>query len=248
MLHAAQHYGVDATGITLSRPQAELANERIAEAGLAERCAVLVQDYREVEDAGGYDALVSVGMFEHVGEALLPAYFRARVEAAQAAAGSFSTTASPAAPPIKPLREPELQQRLRFPDGELVPINVTLRAAEGAGFEVRDVESLREHYALTLRHWVRRLEAHHDRRCSTWTSRPTASGGSLCPARRTDSARAAECVPERCWSSRTLRLQRPAADQGGYLSLKTKRGMRSHPSLFCYGSGLWEKNLNLRSL
>jgi len=75
VIHAAQHYGVDATGITLSQPQADLANERIGRAGLAGRCRVLVRDYREVDEPGAYDALVSVGMFEHVGKALLPTYF-----------------------------------------------------------------------------------------------------------------------------------------------------------------------------
>jgi cyclopropane-fatty-acyl-phospholipid synthase len=67
VIYAAQHYGVEATGITLSQPQADLANARIAEAGLSDHCRVWVRDYREVDEPGGYDALVSVGMFEHVG-------------------------------------------------------------------------------------------------------------------------------------------------------------------------------------
>ncbi len=79
IMYAAQHYGVDATGITLSQPQADLANQRIQEAGLADRCRVLVRDYRELEEPEIYDRIVSVGMFEHVGEAMLPEYFdRAR--------------------------------------------------------------------------------------------------------------------------------------------------------------------------
>jgi cyclopropane-fatty-acyl-phospholipid synthase len=161
VIYAAQHYGVDATGITLSKPQATLANERIATAGLSDRCRVLVQDYREVptDEAQRYDRLVSVGMFEHVGAAKLPAYFAQAwkllkpggvflnhgiaYRATDANASSFS-------------------EAYVFPDGELVPINITLHAAEESGFEVRDVESLREHYALTLRHWVHNLEAHHD--------------------------------------------------------------------------------------
>ena len=75
VIHAAQHYGVDATGITLSQPQAELTNQRIVEVGLTENCRVEVRDYREVNESGSYDAVVSVGMFEHVGEKVLPTYF-----------------------------------------------------------------------------------------------------------------------------------------------------------------------------
>lgn len=162
VMWAAERYGADATGITLSEPQAELANRRIAEAGLADRCRVELLDYREVPGEACYDALVSVGMFEHVGESLLPEYFR-RAWALLRPCGPFlnhgiacrvgNTTAG---------RSTTLNETYVFPDGELVPINTTLRAAEGEGFEVRDVESLREHYAQTLRHWVRRLEARHD--------------------------------------------------------------------------------------
>ena len=161
VLHAAQHYGVDATGITLSRPQAELASERIAAAGLGDRCRVLVRDYRQMEEPGAYDALVSVGMFEHVGAALLPAYF-GQARRLLRPGGVFLNHGIANRAGGKPQHGPSFSNTYVFPDGELVPINVTLRAAEESGFEVRDVESLREHYALTLRHWVRRLEAHHE--------------------------------------------------------------------------------------
>ena len=160
-IHAAQHYGVDATGITLSRPQADLANQRIAAAGLAARCRVLVQDYRQVGAPAGYDALVSVGMFEHVGATLLPPYF-AQAWRLLRPGGVFLNHGMASRATDKPQHGPSFSTAYVFPDGELVPINVTVRAAEESGFEVRDVESLREHYALTLRHWVRRLEAHHD--------------------------------------------------------------------------------------
>src|SRR5512142_922538 len=163
VMYAAQHYGVDATGITLSQPQADLANERIRLAGLADRCRALVQDYREVpaDDAHFYDALVSVGMFEHVGAAKLPAYF-AQAWKLVKPGGAFLNhgIACRATDPAESASS--FSEAYVFPDGELVPINITLHAAEEAGFEVRDVESLREHYALTLRHWVRNLEAHHD--------------------------------------------------------------------------------------
>lgn len=161
VLHAAREYGVDATGITLSQPQADLANERIAAAGLVDRCRVWVRDYREMDPADRYDALVSVGMFEHVGEALLPTYFQL-AHALLEPAGVFLNHGIANTVADQPVNGPSFSDTYVFPDGELVPISTTARVAEEAGFEVRDVESLREHYALTLRHWVRRLEASHE--------------------------------------------------------------------------------------
>jgi cyclopropane-fatty-acyl-phospholipid synthase len=160
-MHAARDYGVDATGITLSQAQAEWAEEAIAAAGLDGRCRVRVRDYREVSQPEAYDALASVGMFEHVGAALLPVYF-AHARDLLKPGGVFLNHGIASRATDKPVRGPDFNNTYVFPDGELVPISATLRAAEEAGFEVRDVESLREHYALTLRHWVRRLEAHHD--------------------------------------------------------------------------------------
>jgi len=159
VLHAAQQYGVEATGITLSCPQAELANARIAERGLSERCRVEVQDYRTLDAPGAYDALVSVGMFEHIGEALLPTYF-ARAWRLLRSGGVFLNHGIANRGTDPRVRGRMFSNTYVFPDGELVPISTTLRTAERAGFEVRDVESLREHYALTLRQWVRRLEVH----------------------------------------------------------------------------------------
>jgi cyclopropane-fatty-acyl-phospholipid synthase len=160
VLFAAQEYGVSATGITLSEPQAELANARIREAGLADRCRVEVQDYREVDEAEPFDALVSVGMFEHVGEGLLPTYF-AKAWRLLKPRGVFLNHGIARGVFYRPGARRSFANTYVFPDGELVQANVTLRAAEAAGFEVRDLESLREHYAMTLRHWVSRLEAHH---------------------------------------------------------------------------------------
>jgi cyclopropane-fatty-acyl-phospholipid synthase len=158
VMYAAQHYGVDATGITLSQPQVDWASARIAEAGLGERCRALVQDYRQVE--GMFDVLVSVGMFEHVGEAQLPAYF-AQAHRLLRPGGVFLNHGIARRAADVPNGKPGFSSTYVFPDGELSPISTTARAAEEAGLEVRDVESLREHYALTLRHWVRRLEARH---------------------------------------------------------------------------------------
>jgi cyclopropane-fatty-acyl-phospholipid synthase len=161
VMYAAREYGVDATGITLSRPQVELANERIGAAGLAKTCRVLPLDYREVAEDRPWDALVSVGMFEHVGGGMLGTYFR-KAARLLARGGVFLNhgIASRVTDPFD--LGPSFSNSYVFPDGETLPVHVTLRAAEEAGFEVRDVESLREHYALTLRHWVRRLEAGHE--------------------------------------------------------------------------------------
>jgi cyclopropane-fatty-acyl-phospholipid synthase len=159
VIYAAQHYGVESYGITLSEPQVELAQRRIAEAGLTGKCKVEVRDYRDVHVADSFDKIVSVGMFEHVGEALLPAYFKQAWQLLRPG-GVFLNhgIASDSFDEVK--AKTSFVNHYVFPDGELLPINSTLQAAEKSGFEVRDVESLREHYTLTLRHWVQRLEAH----------------------------------------------------------------------------------------
>jgi cyclopropane-fatty-acyl-phospholipid synthase len=155
LMHAARNYGVHAFGITLSVPQAEFARERIREAGLDDLCKIEVCDYRDLPRQE-YDKLVSVGMFEHIGAALLPEYFR-RAWSLLRPGGVFLNHGIAASATFRQ-NGPSFMDKYVFPDGELVPINVTLRAAEACGFEVRDAESLREHYALTLRRWVRRLE------------------------------------------------------------------------------------------
>jgi len=158
LIHAAREYGVQALGITLSENQARLANDRIVKAGLQNQCRVEVADYREFSESA-FDKIVSVGMVEHVGESRLPVYFR-QAWALLRPGGVFLNHGI-ANRPIDPTpRGPTFISRYVFPDGELVPISVILRYAEDVGFEVRDVESLREHYTLTLRQWARRLELH----------------------------------------------------------------------------------------
>jgi cyclopropane-fatty-acyl-phospholipid synthase len=162
VIHAAQHYDVEALGITLSQPQIDMARERIEEAGLEDRCRVEYLDYREVAPEQPFDKLVSVGMFEHVGEAKMRVYFEQARDLLRPQ-GLFLNHAI-----ARPGWQPSLKSRdtfsnhYVFPDGELVPVSLSSRVAEEVGFEVRDVESLREHYALTLRRWVRRLESRHD--------------------------------------------------------------------------------------
>ena len=157
-IHAAAHYGARVLGITLSIPQAEVARQRIRDAGLNQSCRIEVCDYRDLEVDREFDKIVSVGMFEHVGEEHLAEYF-SRVWQLLRAGGTFLNSGI-AATVADHRQGPSFIDRYVFPDGELVPLSTSLGEAERSGFEVRDVESLREHYALTLHHWVRRLEAH----------------------------------------------------------------------------------------
>jgi cyclopropane-fatty-acyl-phospholipid synthase len=162
ILHAARNYGVEALGITLSKNQAALASQRIEQAGLQNHCRVELRDYRELDQTCGFEKIVSVGMFEHVGESQLPFYFQ-HVWRLLRPGGVFLNHGI-ANRPIDPRpKGPNFISRYVFPDGDLVPINATLRFAEESRFEVRDVESLREHYTLTLRHWAQRLDLHRDK-------------------------------------------------------------------------------------
>ena len=145
-----------ALGVTLSEPQAELARERIARAGLADRVEVRVLDYRELDERP-FDKIASVGMYEHVGRAQLDTYVDV-VHRLLRPGGLFlnhGITRIHTQPP----RGPTFIGRYVFPDGELHPGERHHRRAEAGGFEIRDVESLREHYALTLRRWVANLAA-----------------------------------------------------------------------------------------
>ena len=156
ILHAAREYGALATGITLSQRQAELARSRIREAGLDGRCRVEVRDYRELQDEA-FDRIASVGMFEHVGHERAAEYF-ATIHRLLRPGGSYlhhAITANPLGPPNP---GPTLSNRFVFPDHELIPIGETVTYAEEEGFDIRDLEALREHYALTLRRWVAALE------------------------------------------------------------------------------------------
>ncbi|MFE2552604.1 class I SAM-dependent methyltransferase [Streptomyces sp. NPDC059355] len=157
-LHAAREYGVRVTGITLSREQAVYARKRAAEEGLADRLDIRIQDYRDVKD-GPYDAVSSIGMAEHVGAERYREYART-LHALLGPGGRLLNhqIARPPEPDEEAHRIDEFIDAYVFPDGELLPLGATVGELERAGFEVRDVEALREHYALTLRAWVARLE------------------------------------------------------------------------------------------
>ena len=161
VLHAAEHHGVCAVGITVSSRQADLAAKRVADAGVADRVEIRMQDYRDVRD-GPYDAISSIGMFEHVGLAQLRSYF-ARLCDLLPEEGRLLNHAIARPPGDRPrFARASFIDRYVFPDGELHEAGSVVSAMQGEGFELRHVESLREHYALTLRRWVTNLEANWD--------------------------------------------------------------------------------------
>jgi cyclopropane-fatty-acyl-phospholipid synthase len=166
VMYAAEHYGVNAVGITLSERQARWAQERIRTAGLEGRARVELRDYREL-DGVSFDKIASVGMTEHVGRAQHPDFF-ARAWRLLKPGGLFLHHAITAPKDRGSRSRPgsghdthvvDFISRYVFPDTDLVPLDLRLGVATTAGFEVRDVESWREHYATTLRHWLVRLEA-----------------------------------------------------------------------------------------
>ena len=162
VIWAARHYGVTAHGITLSQAQLDEAKRRIAAEGLQDRVTVELRDYRALEGAGVYDKVSSVGMFEHVGLANLPQY-HATVHRVLKPNGLFLNHGiTHEENGWKPSVDTEFINRYVFPDGELDRVSAIQAGMEQAQFEILDVENLRNHYARTLRHWVSRLEAHHD--------------------------------------------------------------------------------------
>ncbi len=161
ILHAAEHYGVHSTGITLSAQQRDHIAKRVADRGLEDRVQVRLQDYREFDGAdGSFDAVSSIEMGEHVGEEHYPTYAGILYDA------------------LKPTGRLLLQQMSRHhgtapgggafiesyiaPDMHMRPLSQTLGYLEGAGFEMRDVEAMREHYVTTVAHWIDTLESRWD--------------------------------------------------------------------------------------
>ncbi|MGW3266855.1 class I SAM-dependent methyltransferase [Streptomyces sp. NPDC001056] len=162
-LHAAREYGVSVVGVTLSQEQAGYARKRIADEGLTDRVEIRVQDYRDVRD-GPFDAISSIGMAEHVGAERYLEYARQLYGLLKPGGRLLNHQIA-----RRPQNDESAYSVDRFidayvfPDGELAPIGTTVTQLERAGFEVRDVEALREHYARTLREWVANLEADWDR-------------------------------------------------------------------------------------
>jgi len=176
--YAAERHGVEVLGVTLSAKQVEYAQARPVDG-----VSVKLLDYRDLADES-FDKIVSVGMFEHVGRSQLPAYFAQAYRLLKPGGLFLNHGISGRAPVLhftsggreRARKSSQWQnfvnqriigvgsfaRRYIFPDGELVPVSEANLIAESAGFEVRDVENLREHYALTLRQWVNRLEARRD--------------------------------------------------------------------------------------
>jgi len=162
LIHAASHFGVVAHGVTLSHEQLALTRERIARVGLQDRVTVELQDYRDLQGESLYDKVASVGMFEHVGLKNLPLYF-ATVRRLLKPQGLFLNHGiTHDVEGWNNTLSTEFINRYIFPDGQLDTVSNILRGMERSGFEIADVESLRPHYALTLRRWVDSLERHHD--------------------------------------------------------------------------------------
>ncbi len=162
-VHAAREYGARVVGVTLSREQAAYARKRIAEEGLTDLIEIRVQDYRDVDD-GPYDAISSIGMAEHVGAVKYREYADTLYGLLRPGGRLLNHQISRRPEPDEGAYEvdPFIDSYV-FPDGELAPMGRTLSTLEDAGFEVRDVEAIREHYALTLRRWVANLEGDWDR-------------------------------------------------------------------------------------
>ncbi|MEU7073671.1 cyclopropane-fatty-acyl-phospholipid synthase family protein [Streptomyces narbonensis] len=162
-LHAAREYGARVVGITLSREQAAYARKRVADEGLTDLVEIRVQDYRDVPD-GPYDAISSIGMAEHVGAVRYREYADTLYGLLKPGGRLLNHQISRRPEPDEAAYEidPFIDAYV-FPDGELAPMGRTLSTLEDAGFEVRDVEAIREHYALTLRRWVANLEREWDR-------------------------------------------------------------------------------------
>jgi cyclopropane-fatty-acyl-phospholipid synthase len=159
-IHAARQHGARVVGVSLSREQVEYGRRRVHDAGLDDQVEIRLQDYR---DLGGeqFDAISSIGMFEHVGTARMAQYFET-LHALLAPTGRLLNHAI-SSPGGSVLGRRSFVGRYVFPDGELVDVGQVVLGMQQAGFEVRDVESLREHYSRTLHGWVRNLEAQWDR-------------------------------------------------------------------------------------
>jgi cyclopropane-fatty-acyl-phospholipid synthase len=160
VIHAAQRHGVDAVGITLSEPQAELARRRVAEAGLSDRVEIRVQDYRELAGEQ-FDAVASIGMVEHVGDAQIDRY-------AEQLASMLRPGGRLLNHGISRLRHGSVEggpfsERYVFPDGETLHVSRVILALERAGFVCRHVEEFGADYAETLRHWIRNLDRNRER-------------------------------------------------------------------------------------
>ena len=171
LIHAVTGYGVDGTGISLSDVQTAEARARFEALGIGDLCRIEVVNYQEFAPDASFDKIASVGMFEHVGENKLPAYF-ARAFSLLKPGGLFLLQGGSTLLNRRHaghrwmdrlgMGRNAFMQKYSFPDSRVIPIPTVITTAELSGFETRDVQSLREHYPLTLRHWLGRLEKNRD--------------------------------------------------------------------------------------
>ncbi len=161
VMHAAETYGVRATGITLSRNQYDHVKAEVAARGLASRVEVRLQDYLDLPEGELYDKIASVGMFEHVGVARFPKYFGKiwRVLAPGGFVLNHGITHNPLRAQSLGSGIGDFVEEYVFPGGELTHVHRVIEGMAAAGLEVVDAEALREHYARTLWRWTEAIEA-----------------------------------------------------------------------------------------
>ena len=164
MLWAAEHYGVDATGITLSRNQHAHVQQLIKSRGLEGRVRMELRDYRDMSDAPSFDKIASVGMFEHVGHANMTAYFTKVCSLLKPGGLALNHGITAGGPDHGQLGAGmgDFIEKYIFPGGELLHISQVLRDMAQGGLEMVDTENLRPHYARTLWAWSDLLEAQLD--------------------------------------------------------------------------------------
>jgi cyclopropane-fatty-acyl-phospholipid synthase len=159
-IHAARHYGVEVLGVTISPSQAELAREKVAQAGLGDQVEIRVADYRQLPESS-FDAIASIGMAEHVGDSQIDIYAQSLFALLRPGGLLLNHAIAVLDPEDEPL-EDVFSMRYVFPDGEPLPLSRVQLALERAGFQTEHVEGFREDYAVTLRHWAGRLDEHLD--------------------------------------------------------------------------------------
>ena len=161
VMHAVKHYGVKAIGVTLSEQQAAYGKESIQQAGLTSQAEIRFSDYRDVAESG-FDAVSSIGLTEHIGRSNYPSYFSFLYGKLRPEGRLLNHTITrPHDDWVSHFRRSFIN-RYVFPDGELSGPSQVITAMNSAGFEIRHEENLREHYALTLKHWCENLEDHWD--------------------------------------------------------------------------------------
>lgn len=161
VLHAVRNYGVKAIGVTLSQQQAEWGQKAIADAGLSNSAEIRFSDYRDVTE-GNFDAISSIGLTEHIGRANYPSYFGFLYNKLKPEGRMLNHTITRPDDSVPTHYRTSFINRYVFPDGELSGPGMIMSSFNDAGFEIRHEENLREHYALTLKHWCENLENHWD--------------------------------------------------------------------------------------